>query len=104
MGKTMSATEARIHFGELMRHVTEKQEPVIVERAGKPQVVVISVEEYEKLKAQDAKSGWRETFYKITELSQKIKERRGGEPLPPPDEIIRQMREDRSEQIQSSLP
>ena len=43
MSKTMSATDARIHFGELMRHVTERQEPVFVERAGKLQVVVISV-------------------------------------------------------------
>ena len=104
MSKTMSATEARIHFGELMRHVTEQGEPVVVERAGKPQVVVISVTEYESLKAQSSQSNWRETFYKITELSQKIKERRKGEPLPPPEEIIRQMREDRSEHIQSLLP
>ena len=52
MSKTMSATEARIHFGELMRHVTEQKEPVFVERAGKPQVVVISVAEYEQLTTQ----------------------------------------------------
>ena len=104
MSKTMSATEARIHFGELMRHVTEQQEPVIVERAGRPQVVIISVSEYENLVAQSASQNWRETFYKITQLSQTIKERREGEPLPPPEEIIQEMREERSDHIQSLLP
>ena len=104
MSKTMSATDARIHFGELMRHVTEQQEPVFVERAGKLQVVVISVAEYENLVAQSANPGWRDTFYKITELSQTIKERREGEPLTSPEEIIEQMREERSDNIQSLLP
>ena len=49
MQRTMSATEARIRFGELMRHVVEKQEPVIVEHSGKPCVVVISVDKYQQL-------------------------------------------------------
>lgn len=104
MSRTMSATEARIHFGELMRHVTEQKEPVFVERGGKPQVVVISVAEYEALLTQSSHQNWQETFYKITELSQTIKERRGGEPLTAPEELIRQMREERSDNIQSLLP
>ncbi len=104
MSRTMSATEARIHFGELMRHVTEQKEPVFVERAGKPQVVVISVAEYENLVAQSASSNWQDTFYKITELSQAIKERREGAPLADPVEIIQEMREERSDHIQRLLP
>ncbi|GJM41608.1 MAG: antitoxin [Ardenticatenaceae bacterium] len=100
----MSATEARIHFGELMRHVTEQNEPVFVERAGKPQVVVISVAEYENLLAQRASNNWQDTFYKITELSQTIKERREGVPLADPVEIIQEMREERSDHIQRLLP
>jgi PHD/YefM family antitoxin component YafN of YafNO toxin-antitoxin module len=39
MQRTMSATEARIHFGELMQHVVEQKEPVIVEHSGKPYVI-----------------------------------------------------------------
>lgn len=104
MSRTMSATEARIHFGELMRHVTEQNEPVFVERAGKPQVVVISVAEYENLLAQRASNNWQDTFYKITELSQTIKERREGVPLADPVEIIQEMREERSDHIQRLLP
>jgi prevent-host-death family protein len=34
MGRTMSATDARVHFGEVMRHVVERGESVIVERGG----------------------------------------------------------------------
>lgn len=48
----VSATHARIHFGEVMRTAVEQSSPVVVERSGKPLVVVISVEEYEKLRGR----------------------------------------------------
>ena len=50
----MSATEARRHFGELLRRVIEDRTPVIVERGGKPQVVFVSLSEYERLRARQA--------------------------------------------------
>jgi len=40
MDKTISATQARIHFGEVMQDA--QNGPVIVERDGKPQVVILS--------------------------------------------------------------
>ncbi len=49
MPRTMSATQARMHFGDVMRRVVENGEAVIVERAGKPQVAVISLADYEQL-------------------------------------------------------
>ena len=54
MESRMSATEARRHFGELLRRVIEDQTPVIVERGGKPQVVFVSLAEYERLLARQA--------------------------------------------------
>ncbi len=45
MDQAVSATEARVRFGELMRQAVEDHEAVIVERGGKPHVVVICVEE-----------------------------------------------------------
>jgi len=45
----MSATEARVRFGELLRAVTERGETVIVEHHGKPAVAFVSVAEYERL-------------------------------------------------------
>ena len=50
MPRVMSATQARMHFGDVMRRVVENGEAVIVERAGKPQVAVISLADFERLR------------------------------------------------------
>ncbi len=47
----MSATEAPMRFGELMGHGVEQREPVAVERSGGAPRVVISLDEYERLRA-----------------------------------------------------
>jgi prevent-host-death family protein len=61
MERRMNATEARIRFGELMRWVVESREPVIVERQGRPHVVVLSVDTYERLLAgRHEREDWRE--------------------------------------------
>jgi len=100
MKRVVSATEARIRFGELMRRVVENQEPVIVERGGKPYVVVISVEEYNKLRAAQSKKAWRETLEEVLHLGAEIKARRKGQSLtPPPEEVIRELREERDAQL-----
>lgn len=49
MSKRMSATQARIHFGDVMRRVAESGEAIVVERAGSPQVAVVSMPDYERL-------------------------------------------------------
>ena len=95
--RTISATEARIHFGEVMRRAVTEQEPTIVERAGKPHVVIISIAQYERLKAaQKANVGWQEL---VNRARQKIAEELGGRTLPPPEEVIRTMREERDAQL-----
>lgn len=49
------------------------------------------------------KTDWRETLQNMQELGDKITARRGGQPLePPPEEIIRQMREERAEQLMNN--
>jgi prevent-host-death family protein len=45
----MSTKEARANFGELLGRVQYTQEPVIVEKEGKPLAVVISPEQFEAL-------------------------------------------------------
>lgn len=47
--KTISAKDAKYGFGKLID--TARAEPVTVEKHGRPVVVVISVEEYERLLA-----------------------------------------------------
>lgn len=45
--KTMSAKDAKNAFGSLLD--TARAEPVTIEKHGRPVVVVLSVEEYERL-------------------------------------------------------
>ncbi len=91
----MSATEVRVRFGELMRWVVEHQEPVIVESRGKPHVVVLSIAEYEQLRAAQQRQSWQQTLEQVVQVGAKIKARRQGQALTPPEEFIRQTREER---------
>jgi prevent-host-death family protein len=103
MESTITATEARVRFGELLRRVTERGETIIVERAGKPQAVVVSVDEYRRLQAgQEQTPTWREKLRRTHDL---IRAERGDQELHPPvDELIRQMREERDAQLVKDLP
>lgn len=47
--KSMSAKEAKDSFGRLID--IARAAPVVIEKHGRPVVVVLSVEEYERLKA-----------------------------------------------------
>jgi prevent-host-death family protein len=88
----ITATNARIHLGELMRRVMEGREPVIVERSGRPQVVIISVDAYEKMKAAQRQMGWQEMLAQAIQVGARIKVRRGGKPLTPPENVVIQVR------------
>lgn len=49
--KSVSAREAKHHFGKLLD--TARAEPVVVEKHGRQVVVVVAVEEFERLQALD---------------------------------------------------
>ncbi len=59
--KALSAREAKYNFGRLID--TARTEPVVIEKHGRPVVVVLAVEEYEKLtgKANRPASGKAKT-------------------------------------------
>ena len=46
---TISATQARVHFGEVIKKAYVNQEPVVVEKDGIPIVVILSFPHYEQL-------------------------------------------------------
>ena len=46
--KTLAAREAKYNFGRLID--TARAEPVVINKHGRPVVVVMAVEEYERLK------------------------------------------------------
>ena len=90
--RAISATQARIHFGELMRGVSEKDEVIVVERGGKPLIVLLSVEAYERLQTQKEKVHWSDM---VLRAQARIKKELGRQKLKPAEEIIRETREER---------
>ena len=95
MGRVISATEARVRFGEVMRQAVEDHETIIVERGGKSHVVVMSVEEYERLLKQQQHVDWKELVHGARA---QIQAELGDRTLPGPEEILEQVRGARDEQ------
>ncbi len=98
MLKTISATKARINFGDVMKQA--KIAPVIVERGGKAEVVVLSKKAYDQLVAAQAHANVQK---RVEALHKKIRVELKGKKLVDPAELIRQGREERDEQINNSL-
>lgn len=98
MLKTISATKARINFGDVMKQA--KIAPVIVERGGKAEVVVLSKKAYDQLVAAKAHADVQK---RIEALHAKIRAELKGKSLTDISELIRQGREERDEQINNSL-
>ena len=109
MERQMSATQARVNFGEVLRYVTEEQLPVIVERAGKPYAADIGIEDYQGY--QEYKRSQQDRRQRILDatLRQAQRARRqtrielAGKTLPDIAETIQQMREERDAQVDHAL-
>jgi prevent-host-death family protein len=93
MEQIMSATQARINFGKAMRLAIEKG-PVIVERDGKPEVVILSKQSYDELCSQKAGQDWRSL---LAEAQQQARQDLAGKTFPPPEEVLSKEREDRDD-------
>lgn len=96
MTRVVSATEARIHFGELMRRVSERNETVIVERGGTALAVVLSLEAYDRLVAKGQPTEWKQ---RVERARLTIERELAGRPLAPPEDVIREMREERDAEL-----
>lgn len=95
--RRVSATDARIHFGELMRRVVANQEPILVERGGEGHVVILSVAQYERLKAaQEGGGDWLEV---VDAVRERVAADLGDRSLPPVEEIIAEMRAERDGEL-----
>ncbi len=93
MGKVISATEARIRFGEMLQDA--QKHPVIVERGGTPIVVVMSVHDYNRLLSGQPTKKWRDLVY---ESREQVRIDLKGRTFPDPAIVLRQIREERDEQ------
>jgi prevent-host-death family protein len=97
MKKRVSATEARAHFGRMMREVAEDGATYIVDHRGKPKVVVVSPEEYEKL--QGAKANTIDWLEQLRSTQAAFRPLRESGRMPDIVELIREEREKRDQQI-----
>jgi prevent-host-death family protein len=83
--------EQRVSIGQVKRDISElvnrvayRGERIVLTSRGKPKAVLISMEDYERLKsssARDADAAWEKWKADAEALSQMILESRGGEPL-----------------------
>lgn len=92
MKYTVSATDARIRFGEIMRRA--KKGPVLIERAGKPEVVVLSKDHYDQLVRNAHRKDAQEA---LNQLHKRLLVELQGRTVPDSEEIIRKSRENRDE-------
>lgn len=89
MAKIISATQARVRFGEVMRDA--QRDPVIVERDGVPLVVVLSKKTFDNLTQANSRPRWRELVATAHAL---IREDLGSQRLPPPEDVLHNIREE----------
>ena len=93
--RTVNATEARVHFGDLLRRVKEG-ETVVVERGGVPQAVVIGLPQYQRLSSGGQAGAWRRLAQAARD--QACEELKGKE-FPLPEDMLDESREERDEQF-----
>jgi prevent-host-death family protein len=97
--RRVSATEARVRFGELLDGVTGRHDVVFVERAGKEVAVVVSVEDWEAACAGRSDK-WARANAMLAELHERLRAEGAIERLQDFDveEAIRAGRDDRDEE------
>ena len=97
MEKKLAATEVRVRFGEILRRVSQG-EKIIVERAGSPLAVILSIEEFRRLQTQDKGVSRKEQLHKIKALRKSLKG-----PVPDVVELIDDSRRERENALLSGM-
>lgn len=97
MVKVVSATEARVHFGDVTRRVEEQGEAVIVQRDGREVVAIIPIDAYRQY--EEARATRRDWWHELEEIHRLLRAEIGDRPLPPADEVLAQLREERDAEL-----
>lgn len=99
----ITATEARVHFGEVYRRVTENDETIIVERNGKPGAVILSIDAYEALGGSGAESEMPNWYLNMVTVATEYREAHKGEPMIDGVDLVRASREERDAELLGRL-
>ncbi|MGH4015494.1 MAG: type II toxin-antitoxin system Phd/YefM family antitoxin [Pseudonocardiaceae bacterium] len=97
--RRVSATEARVRFGELLDGVTDRHDVVFVERAGREVAVVVSVADWQAA-CQGRADKWARANAMLAEYHERLRAEGAIERLRDFDveEAIRAGRDDRDEE------
>lgn len=79
--RTVTATEARVHFGEMLRIVRDQGGTVIVERAGEPEAAIISMDDLRELQRHRPQPEEKNWYEQMIELQREIAAEWKGPPL-----------------------
>ena len=69
---TVTATDAKNRFGEMLSRVTKAGEAVIVERQGRPNAALISIEEYRELRELQERRRRQEALLQLEAARRRI--------------------------------
>jgi len=97
MTRSISATDARIRFGKLLREVAEQGETVVVERSGKAQAIVMPIPEYHRLQRLDTPDARWQAL--LDQAIESVDRAVGGREIPAAEDVIRSMREERDAEL-----
>ncbi|HEX2290122.1 MAG TPA: type II toxin-antitoxin system Phd/YefM family antitoxin [Pseudonocardiaceae bacterium] len=102
--RRVSATEARVRFGELLGGVTARHDVVFVERAGKEVAVVVSVEDW-KAACAGRSDKWARANAMLAELHERMRQDGTLDRLKDVDwaEVIRDGRAQRGQQLRDAV-
>ncbi len=73
MPKTVSSTEAKSRFGELLKWAAQSKDEVIVKLYGEPAAVIISYAEYEEVEKLRKREQKRKAFEALETLRQEAR-------------------------------
>ena len=100
MSRTVSATEARIHLGELLDDI-ERNEAIMAERQGTALAVIVSTSEYHRLRDDiDQEKDWWSLAARSREA---FRSQLGDREMPLAVDLIHEGREERDAQLLDTL-
>jgi len=99
----VSATEVKNSWGRVVKRVLQRREPALVESKGKPTVVILPADDYQRLVVeQDAEVRKQQQLMLLDEAERFAKEvssRYPDRPRPDTVTLLREMREERDDEL-----
>lgn len=99
----VSATEVKNSWGRVVKRVLQRREPALVESKGKPTVVIMPADDYERLVTErEAESNKRQQLLLLDEAERFAKEVAAHytqDSHPDSTEIVRELREERDDRL-----